>query len=86
MTETPAPGPKLAKAIEAFEAGRLDAATNMLQRLGRDDDDPRVYRYLALALHQNSRDLEAQQALAEYRRRLRRTNGADGRQVREVRD
>lgn len=78
--------PKLAKAVEAFESGRLDAATNMLQRLSQEEDDPRIHRYLALALHQNSRDLEAQSALAEYRRRLRRTNGADGRQVREVRD
>lgn len=75
VSEAP-PSEALARAVEAYEAGQYDAAINRLQGLARSGDaDPRIQRYLALALHQNNRDAEARQALAEYRRRMRTEPG-----------
>ncbi len=79
----PAPGPELAEAIKAYEAGHFTAATTRLKSLTKKGDDPRAWRYLALALHKSNRDPEAQKALDEYRRRKQQAGG-DGRQVREV--
>lgn len=70
------PSKRLAQAVASYDAGHYDAATNLLQALTREEDDPRVWRYLALALHQNNREPEARRALAEYRRRMRGVNGA----------
>ena len=71
-----APSVALVGAIDDYEGGHYDAATLKLQALARTDDDPRVYRYLALALHQNNREAEARRALAEYRRLMRGVDGA----------
>lgn len=71
-TTEPEPSPALSRAIEAYASGHYDAAINRLQGLVRGGEtDPRVRRYLALALHRNNRDAEARQALADYRRQLR---------------
>ncbi|MCA9537337.1 MAG: hypothetical protein KC620_00530 [Myxococcales bacterium] len=80
------PSPRLAQAIQEFEAENYTAATNLLQRLAREEDaaDPRVHRYLALALYRTDRNREARRALAEYRRRMRRASGDDEGQLREV--
>lgn len=68
----PPPSAALARAIGAYEAGHYDAAINQLRGVARGGDaDPRIQRYLALALHKNNRDAEARRALAEYRRQMR---------------
>lgn len=66
------PSSALALAIRDYESGAYDAAINRLQALARGEaPDPRIQRYLALALHHNNRDAEARRALAEYRRQMR---------------
>lgn len=70
------PSPALARAINDYESGAYDAAINRLQALARGESpDPRIQRYLALALHHNNRDAEARRALAEYRRQMRAEPG-----------
>ncbi len=84
----PAPAPasaSLARAIELFEAEQYTAATRLLQTVADQEEDPRALRYLALALHRSNRQAEARAALEAYRARHQRTNGNDGRQVREMR-
>ncbi len=72
----PAPSAALARAIGDYESGAYDAAINQLQALARGETpDPRIQRYLALALHHNNRDAEARRALAEYRRQMRAEPG-----------
>lgn len=80
------PSPELAAAIEQFEAGHLTAATQQLRALQGADADPRVYRYLALALAQSQQVRDADEALTRYRRSMLRLSGEHGRQVRELRD
>lgn len=79
----PEPGPELARAMKAYQDGHFTAATARLKSLTNKGDDPRAWRYLALALHKSNREDEARAALAEYRRRKQQAGG-DGRQVREV--
>lgn len=70
------PAADLARAIQDYESGAYDAAINRLQLLARGEQpDPRIQRYLALALHHNNRDAEARRALAEYRRQMRAEPG-----------
>ena len=80
------PSPPVVRAITAFEAENYTTATNLLRRLSKTEGDPRVYRYLALALHATNRNDEAQSALTQYRRALRRVDGDHAGQVRPVRD
>jgi hypothetical protein len=72
-------------AIGTFEAGHFTGAAEQLAAL-RPSGDPRVERYLALALHRQGRDREARAALERYRRAMVQTSGEHGRQVRKVRD
>ncbi|MGK0357904.1 MAG: hypothetical protein ACI9U2_000187 [Bradymonadia bacterium] len=58
--------PELAAAIASYEAKNLTAAIAGLRRLARTSDDPRVHRYLTLALHRQQRHQEAREALARY--------------------
>lgn len=82
----PAPvSARLARAIELFEDEQYTAATRLLQTVADQEDDPRALRYLAMALHRSNRQAEARAALEAYRARNQRTNGNDGRQVREMR-
>ena len=81
----PDPDPALAEAIAIYEAGKHGAAVARLRKLAGKLDDPRVHKYLALALHKSKRTEEARAALSEYRRNMQQAGG-DGRQVREVRD
>lgn len=69
----PAPSAALAAAIEDLNAGSYTAAATRLEKLAEAGSDPRVYRYLALALMRTNREREARDALAEYRRSLQRT-------------
>jgi len=78
------PSPALARAIAAYEAEKYTAATRLLKNLTKKRDDPRAFRYLALALHRSNRAEAAREALMEYRLRMQRAGG-DGRQVRKVR-
>jgi hypothetical protein len=83
---TPAPEEAaIVAAIGTFEAGHFNGAAEQLAAL-RPTGDPRVERYLALALHRQGRDREARAALERYRRAMVRTSGEHGRQVRKVRD
>ncbi len=84
-TAPEAPSPSLARAIELFEAEQYTAATRLLQTVADQEEDPRALRYLAMALHRSNRQAEARAALDAYRARHQRTNGNDGRQVREMR-
>jgi len=79
------PSRALTSAVEAYEAGKINLAERRLKALAEKGDDPRAWRYLALALHKSNRESDARAALAEYRRRMQQAGG-DGRQVREVRD
>lgn len=58
--------PELVQAIASFEANNLTAAIATLSRLARTSKDPRVHRYLTLALHRQQRHQEAREALARY--------------------
>ncbi|MCB9547288.1 MAG: hypothetical protein H6706_15770 [Myxococcales bacterium] len=80
------PAPALAAAIAALDAGQHAAAVEALRKLEGPDADPRVYRYLALALARGRQTQEADEALARYRRAMLRLSGEHGRQVRELRD
>lgn len=86
VTAPEPPSPAVARAITAFEDKNYTTATNLLRRLSKTEDDPRVHRYLALALHATNRNAEAQSALTQYRRALRRADGDHAGQVRPVRD
>lgn len=79
----PPPSTALAAAVEDYNNGKINLAERRLSALAKKGDDPRAWRYLALALHKSNRDDEARAALARYRRRMQQTGG-DGRQVREV--
>ena len=83
--ETP-PSPALSRAITELEAKNYTTATNLLRRLSKTEADPRVHRYLALAFYATQRHAEAQSALGQYRRALRRGDGGHAGQVRPVRD
>ena len=72
-------------AIGTYEAGHFTGAAEQLAAL-RPTGDPRVERYLALALHRQGRDRDARAALERYRRAMVRVSGEHGRQVRKVRD
>ncbi|MEZ4473143.1 MAG: hypothetical protein R3F60_20640 [bacterium] len=80
------PSPALAQAIAQFDAGNHAAAVERLRALEGPDADPRVHRYLALALARGRQTQEADEALARYRRAMLRLSGEHGRQVRELRD
>lgn len=57
---------ELAAAITAYDDNNLTAAIAALNRLARTSADPRVHRYLTLALHRQQRHQEAREALARY--------------------
>lgn len=80
------PSAELTRAITELEAENYERATSLLLRLSKTEDDPRVHRYLALAFHATKRHAEAQSALGQYRRAMRRGDGDHAGQVRPVRD
>lgn len=84
--EAPQISPGLNAAVEAIDAERYASATRQLRQLAKTDKDPRVLRYLTIALHRANRVEEARATLADYRRLMLEANGEDGRQVRKVRD
>ncbi len=86
VTAATPPSPALSQAITELEAKNYTTATNLLRRLSKTEDDPRVHRYLALAFYATQRHAEAQSALGQYRRALRRGDGGHAGQVRPVRD
>ncbi len=59
--------PELRRALDLLTANKYTAAARLLQRLSKTSGDPRVFLYLASALHQSDRGREAEQALARYR-------------------
>lgn len=61
-----AAAPELQAAIASFEENNLTAAVAALQKQARTAQDPRVFRYLAMALHRQKRHQEAREALARY--------------------
>ena len=63
------PGPALTAALKPFERGLFTAAEQALQQAAKSEsNDPRVFRYLAIALAKTGRDREARDALGDYRR------------------
>lgn len=61
-----AAAPELQAAIASFEANNLTAAISALHKQARTSKDPRVLRYLAMALHRQKRHHEAREALSRY--------------------
>lgn len=62
--------PALQEAIASYEANNLTAATSALRTLARTSKDPRVFRYLTMALHRQKRHQEAREALARYQQAI----------------